>query len=130
MALALITSVLVLSPGTASGSALDDTPAPRELRALAEHLAIPVMTSLPGKSCFDETHPLALGSGGNGINGGRIHGGWPGFEEDDLFPGPGGLKHTIDYRSVLSEVLSGAMGNPSVDRVFPGFSPQPVGLVG
>jgi acetolactate synthase I/II/III large subunit len=41
-----------------------------ELRALAEHLAIPVMTSLPGKSCFDETHPLALGSGGNGINGG------------------------------------------------------------
>ncbi len=40
-----------------------------ELRALAEHLAIPVMTSLPGKSCFDETHPLALGSGGNGING-------------------------------------------------------------
>jgi acetolactate synthase-1/2/3 large subunit len=27
------------------------------------------MTSLPGKSCFDETHPLALGSGGNGING-------------------------------------------------------------
>jgi acetolactate synthase-1/2/3 large subunit len=40
-----------------------------ELRALAEHLAIPVMTSLPGKSTFDETHPLALGSGGNGING-------------------------------------------------------------
>jgi acetolactate synthase-1/2/3 large subunit len=40
-----------------------------ELRALAEHLAFPVMTSLPGKSCFDETHPLALGSGGNGING-------------------------------------------------------------
>src|SRR5690606_21652163 len=30
----------------------------------------PVMTSLPGKSAFDETHPLALGSGGNGINGG------------------------------------------------------------
>lgn len=41
-----------------------------ELRELAEHLAIPVMTSLPGKSAFDETHPLALGSGGNGINGG------------------------------------------------------------
>ena len=27
-------------------------------------LAIPVCTSLEGKSCFDETHPLALGSGG------------------------------------------------------------------
>ena len=36
-----------------------------ELKALAELLAIPVCTSLPGKSAFDETHPLALGSGGN-----------------------------------------------------------------
>ena len=31
---------------------------------LAELLAIPVCTSLAGKSAFDETHPLALGSGG------------------------------------------------------------------
>jgi acetolactate synthase-1/2/3 large subunit len=37
----------------------------RELQELAELLAIPVCTSLPGKSSFDETHPLALGSGGN-----------------------------------------------------------------
>ena len=35
-----------------------------ELKELAELLAIPVCTSLQGKSCFDETHPLALGSGG------------------------------------------------------------------
>jgi len=35
-----------------------------ELRELAEWLAIPVCTSLPGKSCFDEHHPLALGAGG------------------------------------------------------------------
>ena len=31
---------------------------------LAELLAIPVCTSLQGKSAFPETHPLALGSGG------------------------------------------------------------------
>ncbi len=37
----------------------------KELQELAELLAIPVCTSLPGKSSFDETHPLALGSGGN-----------------------------------------------------------------
>jgi len=36
-----------------------------ELQELAELLAIPVCTSLPGKSSFDETHALALGSGGN-----------------------------------------------------------------
>lgn len=35
-----------------------------ELRRLAELLAIPVCTSLEGKSAFPETHPLALGSGG------------------------------------------------------------------
>jgi thiamine pyrophosphate-dependent acetolactate synthase large subunit-like protein len=38
-----------------------------ELKALAEHLAIPVCTSLEGKSAFPEDHPLALGSGGRAL---------------------------------------------------------------
>ncbi len=38
-----------------------------QVRALAELLAIPVCTSLEGKSAFPETHPLALGSGGAAI---------------------------------------------------------------
>ncbi len=38
-----------------------------ELKRLAELLAIPVCTSLQGKSAFPETHPLALGSGGLAI---------------------------------------------------------------
>ncbi len=56
-------------PAIYAGQGIHWSEAYEELRALAEHLAIPVMTSLPGKSAFDETHPLALGSGGNGING-------------------------------------------------------------
>jgi acetolactate synthase-1/2/3 large subunit len=40
-----------------------------ELQELAELLAAPVSTSLPGKSAFNERHPLSLGSGGHGING-------------------------------------------------------------
>ena len=36
-----------------------------ELIELAEFLQAPVMTTLPGKSAFPETHPLALGSGGS-----------------------------------------------------------------
>ena len=35
-----------------------------ELRELAELLGAPVMTTLPGKSVFNERHPLALGVGG------------------------------------------------------------------
>lgn len=38
-----------------------------QLRKLAEWLAIPVCTSLEGKSAFPETHALALGSGGAAI---------------------------------------------------------------
>lgn len=44
-----------------------------ELRTLAELLAAPVSTSLEGKSAFDETHPLALGSGGAAIPGQLRH---------------------------------------------------------
>ena len=52
-----------------------------ELRALAELLAAPVSTSLEGKSAFDETHPLALGSGGAAI--------------------PGQLRHFLDRADVI-----------------------------
>jgi len=38
--------------------------ASRELAQVAEFLGAPVMTTLLGKSAFDETHPLSLGSGG------------------------------------------------------------------
>jgi acetolactate synthase-1/2/3 large subunit len=38
-----------------------------QLRALAERLALPVCTSLEGKSAFPENHALALGSGGAAV---------------------------------------------------------------
>ncbi len=61
--------VAAKEPAIYAGQGIHWSEAYAELQALAEHLAIPVMTSLPGKSSFDETHPLALGSGGHGING-------------------------------------------------------------
>src|SRR5207302_1211109 len=44
-----------------------------QLKALAELVEAPVMTTLPGKSAFPENHPLSLGSGGIGIGGHLWH---------------------------------------------------------
>ncbi len=70
---------------------------------------------------------LAIGSQ---INGGKIHGAKPDLTPDDEeLLGPGGIKIACDYRSVLAEVLSGPLSNRNLDKVFPGFKPQPVGLI-
>jgi hypothetical protein len=58
----------------------------------------------------------------------RVKGEWPGLSEEES-EGPGGLKIMHDYRSVLAEVLSGALGCGSIDQAFPGYAPQEVGLV-
>jgi acetolactate synthase I/II/III large subunit len=64
---AKVAEVLVKAkrPVIYAGQGVHYAEAYRELQELAELLAIPVCTSLPGKSSFDETHPLSLGSGGN-----------------------------------------------------------------
>lgn len=76
----------------------------------------------------DHGRGFAMIAMGGGINGGRVVGDWPGLDEVEG-PGPGGLKINFDYRSVLSEVLGRVLGANRLEEVFPGFTPQPVGLV-
>jgi acetolactate synthase-1/2/3 large subunit len=61
------TLVAAKRPVIYAGQGVHWAEAYRELKTLAELLAAPVCTSLEGKSGFDETHPLALGSGGAAI---------------------------------------------------------------
>ncbi len=68
-----------------AGQGIHWSAAYKELAELAELLAIPVCTSLEGKSCFDETHPLALGSGGAAVPGQVKHF----LEQADLILGVG-----------------------------------------
>ncbi len=61
---------------------------------------------------------------GAGVRGGRYHGRWPGLSNDldsDLLV-------TTDYRSVLTEVVTTRFRASSA-TVFPGFSPEPVGVM-
>jgi len=83
----------------------------------------------------DHGRGFAMMAIGAQINGGKIHGPKPDLSATGLkmdaeeLLGPSGLKIACDYRSALAEVLAGALGNQNLEKVFPGFKPQPVGLV-
>lgn len=70
---------------------------------------------------------LALVLGGP-VNGGGIVGDWPGLAPDRLAAG-GGLRPTVDLRSVFKAVLAGHMGLPDGEiaaRVFPDSGDAPI----
>jgi uncharacterized protein (DUF1501 family) len=63
---------------------------------------------------------------GAGVNGGRVHGRWPGLSQSALVDGD--LQVTRDYRSVLTEVLRTRL-NVDTSKVFPGFAPETIGAM-
>ncbi|WKZ37658.1 MAG: DUF1501 domain-containing protein [Anaerolineales bacterium] len=65
--------------------------------------------------------------GGN-VDGGKVHGQWPGLAEGQLI-GPGDLAVTTDYRDVLSEILTKRLNNPSTDEIFPQHQPVMPNLI-
>jgi uncharacterized protein (DUF1501 family) len=64
---------------------------------------------------------------GGGVNGGQVHGTWPGLKEADLDDGD--LAKTTDYRQVLAEVLSKRCGQTGMSTVFPGLPSGVLGVV-
>jgi len=60
--------------------------------------------------------------GGN-VDGGKVHGEWPGMREGQLI-GPGDLAVTTDYRDVLSEILVKRLNNPATEEIFPEYQPK------
>jgi uncharacterized protein (DUF1501 family) len=66
---------------------------------------------------------------GGKVNGGKVHGQWPGLAVDQLYDRRD-LEITTDYRRVLSEILIRRMGNPQLGKIFPGYSGYtPLGVV-
>lgn len=83
-----------------------------------------------GSAGTDHGRGFAFFAMGHAIRGGQIHGAWPGLQEDPTLPGPAGMEVKIDYRSVLSEILTNCVGNAKLAEIFPGFEPQPTGIAG
>jgi len=63
---------------------------------------------------------VALVLGGR-VEGGRIHGRWPGLSDDELFEGRD-LAVTTDLRAVLAAAARAQLGATDVGRLFPGYS--------
>ena len=82
-----------------------------------------------GNSGTDHGHGSFMMVLGGPVQGGKVYGKWPGLEKEQLFEGRD-LAVTTDYRAVLSELVSGHLGQKDVGAVFPGFKPgQPLGLL-
>jgi len=71
----------------------------------------------------DHGHGSMMMVMGGNVNGGKVHGQWPGMAEGQLI-GPGDLAVTTDYRDVLSEVLTKRLNNSATNEIFPEYHPK------
>jgi len=76
----------------------------------------------------DHGHGSMMMVMGGHVNGGKVHGEWPGLRDGQMI-GPGDLAVTTDYRDVLSEVIMQRLNNQAVDAIFPDYSPRGIGLL-
>ncbi|WKZ43341.1 MAG: DUF1501 domain-containing protein [Anaerolineales bacterium] len=70
----------------------------------------------------DHGHGSMMMVMGGNVDGGKVHGEWPGLQDGQMI-GPGDLAVTTDYRDVLSEVLQKRLNNPATDQIFPNYTP-------
>jgi uncharacterized protein (DUF1501 family) len=76
-----------------------------------------------GNRGTDHGHANVMFVLGGPVKGGKVYGRWPGLEQSQLYEGRD-LAITTDFRTVLSEVVSGYLGNKDLKTVFPGFANQ------
>jgi len=82
-----------------------------------------------GNAGTDHGHGDVMMVLGGPVRGGKVYGKWPGLEKEQLFEGRD-LAVTTDYRDVLSELVSGHLGQKNLAQVFPGYQPaESLGLL-
>ena len=75
-----------------------------------------------GNGGTDHGHGNVMMVLGGSVAGGKIYGVWPGLEREQLNEGRD-LAVTTDFRAVLSELVSGQLGQRDMAHVFPGYQP-------
>lgn len=76
----------------------------------------------------DHGHGSVMLALGEGVNGGQVHGQWPGLHTEQLYE-RADLAVTTDYRQVLSELMIKRLNNPNIAEVFPAYTgPTALGL--
>ena len=77
----------------------------------------------------DHGHGSAMFVLGGNVNGGKLYGEWPGLANEQLFERTD-LAVTTDFRRVLGEIVTRRLGNPNLEKVFPGYAGfAPMGIV-
>jgi len=82
-----------------------------------------------GNRGTDHGHAGALFVIGGHVKGGKVHGKWPGLEQEQLYEGRD-LALTTDFRSVFAEVVSDHLGARATEKIFPGFAASPQDFLG
>ena len=83
-----------------------------------------------GSSGTDHGHGSLMLALGSSIAGGRVLTDWPGLSQPQLYDGQD-LEITIDYRDIVTEVLTKRAGNPDPKSIFPeaGYRSKDHGVV-
>jgi len=79
-----------------------------------------------GNAGTDHGHGAVMLLLGGGLNGGKVHGKWPGLAAGALDQGD--LAGANDYRDVLSELLQSRFAVSNAAQIFPGYTPKRLGV--
>lgn len=74
-----------------------------------------------GNRGTDHGHAGAMFLIGGSVQGGRVHGKWPGLAREQLYEGRD-LALTTDFRAVFNEVAQKHLGATSTSALFPGYT--------
>jgi uncharacterized protein (DUF1501 family) len=74
-----------------------------------------------GTGGTDHGHGTCFFVLGGKVNGGKVHGDWPGLAQEQLYEGRD-LAITTDFRAVFAELAVKQMGARGVATLFPGYT--------